>query len=58
MQYSTKRIDKELEGEYFKKRIAIKQELVDMNLERLETAIQAHKYDQLIGYCRNLPNVA
>ena len=54
MQYSTKRIDKELEGEYFKKKITIKQELVDMNLERLETAIQEHKHDQLIGYCLSI----
>ncbi len=54
MQYSTKRIDKELEGEYFKKKITIEQELVDMNLERLETAIQEHKHDQLIGYCLSI----
>lgn len=54
MQYSTKRIDKELESEHFKNLVAIKHELSDMSLERLEAAIQENKHDQLIRYCLDL----
>lgn len=54
LQYSTKRLDKELEQENVDSRIAIYQKSLDRSLLWLEKAIQEHKHDQLIEECLGL----
>lgn len=54
LQYSTKRLDKELEQENVDSMIAIYQKSLDNSLWWLEKVIQERKYDQLIEKCLSL----
>lgn len=54
LQYSTKRLDKELEQENVSNMIAIYQKSLDNSLWWLEKVIQEHKHDRLIEKCLSL----
>ena len=56
LQYSTKRIDKELEQENVANMLAIYQKSLDSSLCWLEKSIQEHKHDRLIEECLSLRN--